>query len=57
MNEHDDWQAAQHQDECLRQQRIEEIIRASACRPLTEDEQREIAIEAGIGTLYTKEKK
>ena len=51
-----DWQAAQHQDELLRQQEIQRILLASAFRPLTKDEQVTIALEAGLGDI-TKERK
>lgn len=50
----DDWQAAQHADECARQQRLDEILRASVQRPLTEQEQVEIATEVGLGVIYRK---
>lgn len=51
------WQAEQHRDECLRQQQLDEIVRASITRPLTEREQEIIAVEVGLGTIYRKEKK
>lgn len=50
----DDWQAAQYADECARQQRLDEILRASIHRPLTEQEQEELAVEAGLGVIYRK---
>lgn len=44
----DDWQAAQHADECARMQRAEEILRAAMFRPITEEEQEVLAYEVGI---------
>jgi hypothetical protein len=51
VSEHDDWQAWQHQDELVRQERIGEILTAARQRRLTDDEVQFIAIEAG--TTYT----
>jgi hypothetical protein len=51
-----DWQADQFQDELMRQQEIERIVLAAGTRPLTADEQRTIALEAGLGDI-TKERK
>ena len=48
MSERDDWQAWQHQDECARQERIDEILKAASQRRLTDDEVQFIAVEAGM---------
>lgn len=50
-----DWQTWQYQDELNRQEKTEEIIFASASRPLTEEERIYIAIETGV--YRAKEKK
>lgn len=49
-----DWQASQHQDECVRMERASKIIDASAVRPLTEEERIDLAVEVGLGNLYRK---
>lgn len=42
-----DWQQQQHHDELLIQHDIEEVIKASANRPLTADEQHLLAWATG----------
>jgi hypothetical protein len=42
------WQAEQYQDELMRQQEIERIVRAASERPLSQDECQTIALEAGL---------
>lgn len=48
------WQEAQHQDELVRQQQIDEILRAAETRPLQQEEIRILAAEAGVGENYPK---
>lgn len=50
-----DWTAHQQHDESMRMLRAQEIIDASAVRPLTEEERIEIAVEVGLGTMYRKQ--
>ncbi len=49
-----DWQAAQHQDELVRMERAEQIIRAAELRPLDEEERMFIATEVGLGSAFRK---
>src|SRR5688500_10591131 len=55
VSDQDDWQAAQHADECEIQREIEEALERSKTRPLTEDERQLLAWAAGVQTHYTQE--
>lgn len=51
----DDWQAAQHQDECLRQQAVIEALLAAYKAGTPEDKLMTIAVECGVANDFYKE--
>lgn len=55
MTDEDDWQAAQHRDECLRIEQGVKILAASTTRPLTEEEAMILGYECGFPNEVYKE--
>ena len=50
------WQQQQQQDESVRIEEAERILRAAEYRALTLEERRFLAVEVGIGDIYKETK-
>ena len=50
----DDWQAAQHHDECVIQQEIIEALEHAKTRPLNDDELQLLAWASGVRETFNQ---